>query len=389
MTTRLIDALAQMLGDDGNPIAGAQLRFLVAGSTGTTAFQNTYADLNLSIANANPLPLEAGGRVPPVFVQPVYYRIRYENSDGSLIKEADYVGGPEAQGQYGAWNNEQVYSQDEIVYYLGKYYRSIDSGNQNNEPGSTPDWTELNNPEKYSALASYGVDRLVYDSGVLYRSTQALNLGNTPAASPDFWDKINGIPAWGSSTSFKINDFSIDSAGNLQKASANSINVNPTTPSTSWNQVHEDFEWNSAKTYASGAQAWRSGYRYFSQQAANLNHDPATDTAFTWWKPEWATIDALTKVKWLSGGGALTAYFENVLTDSGIYAIPLASSVPANGALLVTKNDANRAGTPTIQTQGGNTLTWSGAPDTAMQLLTTKREVYKLVSDGVSTWRIS
>lgn len=342
MTSRLIEAFEQFLNDDGTPIADGQLRFLVAGSTGTSAFQDTFSDINLSNPNPNPLPIQATGRIPAVWVPDLYYRIRYEHTDGTLIKEVDYVGSPETQGQWGAWNNETVYTIDKIVYYSGKFYRSNTGGNQDNQPDISGEWSELDVPEKYSAAVTYGLHKLVYDGGILYVSMQATNLNHAPSTSHAWWQRVNNIPHWGSTTTYRLYDQAIDS----------------------------------------------NGVVVVSQQNNNLNHNPVGDSG-TWWKPQWQTVDGLTQVKYLSGGGNLTAYWDNWLTDSNSYALPAASTVPANGALVVTKPDKYRASTPTVTLTGGDYLEWSGANNfDGIQLLTSHIEVLKFVSNGSNGWRI-
>lgn len=342
MTSRLLEAFEQFLNDDGTPIADGQLRFLVAGSTGTTAFQDTFSDINLQSANANPLPIQASGRIPAVWVPDLFYRIRYERTDGTLIKEADYVGSPETQGQFGAWNNETVYTIDKIVYYSGKFYRSNVGGNQDKQPDISSEWSELDIPEKYNATVTYGLHKLVYDAGILYVSSQAANLNHAPATNPNWWQRVGGIPTWGSATTYAQYALAIDSNGVLQ----------------------------------------------VSQQGTNLNHNPVGDSG-AWWKPQWQTVDGLTQVKYLSGGGNLTAFWDNWLTDSNSYALPAASTVPANGVLVVTKPDKYRTNTPTVTLTGGDYLE-SSAPNNfdGIGLLTSHLEVIKFISNGSNGWRI-
>lgn len=340
MTSRLIEAFEQFLNDDGTPIADGQLRFLVAGSTGTSAFQDTFSDINLSNPNPNPLPIQATGRIPAVWVPDLYYRIRYEHTDGTLIKEVDYVGSPETQGQWGAWNNETVYTIDKIVYYSGKFYRSNTGGNQDNQPDISSEWSELDVPEKYSSTVTYGLNKLVYDAGTLYVSAQAGNLNHAPSTSHAWWQRVNNIPHWGSTTAYRLYDQAIDS----------------------------------------------NGVVVVSQQNNNLNHNPVGDSG-TWWLPLWAVMPT-NSVLVMSGGGALTARRIHELTDSSTYTLPAANSVPADTILQVYKSDTYRTSQPVVQRAGSDLIQWSGGTDTSYTFDYGYSRARTFKSNGVDRWRV-
>lgn len=337
MTSRLLEAFEQFLNDDGTPIADGQLRFLVAGSTGTSAFQDTFSDINLQNANANPLPIQASGRIPAVWVPDLFYRIRYERTDGTLIKEADYVGSPETQGQFGAWNNETVYTIDKIVYYSGKFYRSNVGGNQDKQPDISSEWSELDIPEKYNATVTYGLHKLVYDAGILYVSAQAANLNHAPATNPNWWQRVGGIPTWGSATPYAQYALAIDSNGVVQ----------------------------------------------VSQQNTNLNHNPVGDSG-AWWQPL-----SIQKGVTLSGGGAMSRSLPNFFTDSSTYTLPAANSLPADSVVFGIKQDRYRTAQPIVQRAGSDTITnATGATDTSIQYDYGYKTTVEFKTDGISNWSI-
>ena len=342
MAQRLLDAFAQYFSDAGEVLTDGQLRFCVSGGS-TSDLLDTFSDINLENPNTNPLPLEAGGRVPDCYGYNRYYKIRLEYTDGTLIQEFDPVGGPTADTEFGPWNNELVYNKNQIVIYGDKFWRSSVNGNQGGIPGVSDNWEEIKFNEVWDDNIDYPVDFIVQRLGGLYVSTKPTNINQDPQTQFDYWQKINNIPNWGATYTYRQYALSIGSNGVI----------------------------------------------YVSQQNNNLNHNPVGDSG-TWWKELWETIDGLTQVKYLSGGATLSALWDNWLTDSTSFPLPAAASVPANSQLVVTKPDKNRTGTPTVTVFAGDHLEWSGANDTSgIQLLTSKIEVIKFISNGVDAWRIA
>lgn len=341
MAQRLLDAFSQYFSNGGEVLTDGQLRFCVSGGS-TSDLLDTFSDINLDNPNTNPLPLEAGGRVPDCFGYDQYYKIRLEFTDGTLIQEFDPVGGPASAGEFGPWNNERVYNKNQITTHSNRYWRSLDNGNQGNEPSTSSDWVEIKFIEQYLAGVEYPLNFIVQDAGLIYRGLQPANAGHTPASNPEWWERIGSIPKYSTKVTYAQYDMAVDSNGVVQ----------------------------------------------VSQQNANLNHNPIGDSG-SWWKPQWQTVDGLTQVKYLSGGGDLTAFWDNWLTDSNSYALPAANTVPANAQLVVTKPDKYRTSTPTVTLTGGDYLEWSGANNfDGIQLLTSHIEVLKFVSNGSNGWRI-
>lgn len=337
--SRIIDPLEQFFDDAGDPLIDGLLYFY---ETGTNTALDTFSDVNLVNVNTNPLPLTAAGRCPNAYGYNRLYRVVLKTSAGVQILQRDNVGSFAAESAFSAWIFDKTYLKAEIVTYGYKYYRSNVDGNIGNTPDSTGQWSELDIPEKYSSTVTYGLHKLVYDAGAIYISAQAANVGNAPTTAHAWWQRVNNIPYWGSTSTYRHYDLAIDS----------------------------------------------NGVVVVSQQNTNLNHNPVGDSG-TWWKPQWQTVDGLTQVKYLSGGGNLTAFWDNWLTDSNSYALPAANTVPANAQLVVTKPDKYRTNAPTITLTGGDYLEWSGANNTdGIQLLTSHIEVLKFVSNGSNGWRI-
>ena len=62
---RIIDAFTQFFDDNGDPLVDGFLKFVESGTNNTD--KDTSADVNETIPNANPVPLDGAGRCPNVF----------------------------------------------------------------------------------------------------------------------------------------------------------------------------------------------------------------------------------------------------------------------------------------------------------------------------------
>ena len=84
---RLGDIGKQFFTDDGKPLAGGKLFFY---DTGTTDLATTYSDSDQTVANANPVVLDAAGRMPDVFYTGSL-KIVLTDADDVIIEERDPV----------------------------------------------------------------------------------------------------------------------------------------------------------------------------------------------------------------------------------------------------------------------------------------------------------
>jgi len=337
--SRIIDPLEQFFDDAGNPLIEGLLYFY---ETGTNTPLDTFSDVNLTTPNTNPVQLTASGRCPNTYGYNQLYRVVLKSSADVQIMQRDNVGSLSGDGSFTPWIFDKIYNKPDITVYEDKFYLSKVDNNQDNQPDISTQWAQIRFLEDYKSGFAYSKNDVVFSGFIPYLSLVDANTGNTPVSSPNQWERIGSIPKYSTNRTYAQYDLAIDANGVLQ----------------------------------------------VSQQNTNLNHNPVGDSG-AWWKPQWQTVDGLTQVKYLSGDGALSPYWDNWLTDSSSYSIPAANTVPANTALVVTKPDKYRTSTPTVTMSGGDYLESSAANDFGgIQLLNSRIEVFKFISNGSNGWRI-
>ena len=90
-------ALAQQIDINGQPLAGCQVTFYVAGTVAT--LQNNYADFGLTTPQANPLACDQTGRIPMFWLADGLIHVRLTDSFGSpIIDTTMQVLGPSSGG---------------------------------------------------------------------------------------------------------------------------------------------------------------------------------------------------------------------------------------------------------------------------------------------------
>lgn len=350
MTERFRNPVIKYTTDTLKTLPGSKLYFY---QNGTSTPKTVYADKNKVTSLGSVVTSDSAGIFVPIFLDGTY-RVTLKNAAGTTQTgwPVDNVGGEDTAGAFDDWSAITSYSIGDIVTGSnGLRYVATANSNLNNDPTIAANqptyWIEYKTSTAWNVLSTYALyDRIQYTDGAVYISLQNSNTGNTPA--------INS--AW-------------------------------------WKKTRDGEYWNSSTTYASGVYVYEGELRYKSMQSSNTNHTPSTDTSFTWWKPEYRveleSSPQLTQVKYLSGGGNLFAEWDNWITDSNSYALPAANTVPANTALVVTKPDKYRTNTPTITLTGGDYLESSAANDfDGIELLNTRIEVFKFISNGSNGWRI-
>lgn len=177
------------LDNNGRPLSAGTLTFY---ETGTTTLKNTYSDDAETIANTNPVVLDAAGRQPDIFFSGVA-KVVIKDEDGVQIDVADPVGESSTSAAFTAWVVSVEYGLgDTVTGPDGNYYVSITSGNNGNNPSISPtQWQELQYIFTYNANYSYEAGDVCLSANQLYVSLVGTNLANTPATSPTDWKPLN------------------------------------------------------------------------------------------------------------------------------------------------------------------------------------------------------
>lgn len=184
-------------------------------------------------------------------------------------------------------------------------------------------WTLGRYADAWSATKVYPKGAVVgYVSGAtgaFYQSLVDDNLGNIPSSSPSQWRQIGttvSYTTWSGATTYAAGDQVVVQNGQVcslfQSLQAANLNHAPLTSPTWWEHLGDSYpEWDSATTYAAEDRVidLRTHRIYEAAQGSNLNHDPTTDTAQTWWLDagatnRWAMFDTST--------GSQTVYGETI-----------------------------------------------------------------------------
>lgn len=182
----------QYFDDAGDPLISGKLHFY---ESGTTTGKDTFADVNLTVLNANPVELTAAGRQPDIFFDGVA-RVVLTKSDTTQVEVRDPSGDTGIIGGIPTWNAVTVYgSGDTVVGPDGNFYISIFSGNQANDPTTTPAaWTQIRFIRVWNTNETYGIGQVAEGSDfALYSSLTNSNLGNDPLIDVTNWKGV--LPA--------------------------------------------------------------------------------------------------------------------------------------------------------------------------------------------------
>jgi len=207
---------AQYFDDAGDPLGGGKLYFY---ESGTTTLKNTYADINLTIPNTNPIILTAAGRQPNIFFNGNAKGILADKNDVQILVR-DPIG--ETGTNFGdAWVATTIYSANSVVIGSdGVYYRSLANGNQNNNPTTTSGfWTLLYSVE-WNAGITYSVGDVVTYGSTQYQSLQNTNLNQNPSTQTAYW--VSLAFAWLSTRTYAINENVVGTDGILYTSLQNS-----------------------------------------------------------------------------------------------------------------------------------------------------------------------
>ena len=186
MTNRFINPVPQFLDGSGNPLISGKLYVY---ESGTNTLKNTFADVDLSIPNTNPVILGGDGRTPNIFFQGSA-KIILTDDDDVQIWERDPVSAEEIGGAFSDWTATFTYSTGDIVQGSdGNYYQSITNNNQGNDPTISPaNWEEIEFIRVWNTNVTYAIGDIVKASdNFFYRSKTNSNQGNDPTTDTTNW----------------------------------------------------------------------------------------------------------------------------------------------------------------------------------------------------------
>lgn len=216
---------AQYFDDAGDPLSSGKLYFY---DSGTTTPKVTYADINFTIPNTNPVILTAAGRQPNIFFDGVAKAILADKNDVQILVR-DPVG--ETGTNFGdPWVATRIYSTNSVVIGSdGVYYRSLVAANQNNNPTTTSGFWSLLYSIQWNSGITYQEGSIVTYDGEQYQSLTNSNLNNNPSTSPVNWTLLSF--AWISTAEYADNQNAVGSDGVLytSQQAANTGN-DPTDP---------------------------------------------------------------------------------------------------------------------------------------------------------------
>lgn len=172
-----------------------------------------------------------------------------------------------------SWSASTLYLPGSVVKDAnGKLWISDAAENLNNEPGTSDVWDQYFGPmtaDLHDADTTYFAGELVYTvvgtgGFVVWLSLESSNE-----------DVPGTATAWATTTTYGLND--VVSYGGYQWRSLITLNAG-TTPAVAPN------DWSEVVTYSAAQTVTASdGYIYSSVGGSNLDHDPALDTAGTYW----------------------------------------------------------------------------------------------------------
>jgi len=174
-----------------NPLSKGKLFFF---ESGTNDDKKTFADVNETIENTQPVLLLGDGRVPNIFYSGSA-KVTLTDSDEAQIWSKDPVTTGGDSGEFAdPWDAITIYNINGVVDLNSDFYVSIINNNQNNNPATTPAaWTQFDLLKRWNTNETYGVgDPVTATDSLVYISLISPNTGNDPITSPAEWNTVTG-----------------------------------------------------------------------------------------------------------------------------------------------------------------------------------------------------
>jgi len=342
---RIIDAFAQFFDGSGDPLVNGWLKFTLSGTNNTD--KDTYADISETIANTNPLQLDAEGRCPNVFGQGAYRVTSFTHdavldAPGSQIQQFDPVGNLAGGAPFEDWNSVSIYSIGNIVAGSdSNYYISLINDNQGNDPTlDAVSWMQIELVTYWNANKTYSSGdrvRISGTSGYIFTSLVDNNSNKDPGTNSVEW-QADLIRTWDATSEFALNEVVVDSNGVL----------------------------------------WRSTV------ADNLNNNPNDYDA-----AEWRSV-VTEPIYPQTGGATLLVNTINELQDGSTYTLPEADTVQNGDWIICEQPDKYSSFTPTVQVGGTDAMEDSDGDDADGEVLFDAgvSSIVRFISNGVDKWRI-
>ena len=178
---RYISPVPQYFDAAGDPLAFGKLFFFISGTDDPLA---TFADVNETIPNTQPVVLTGDGRVPNIFFSGSA-KVILEDQGNVQFWSKDPVSAGGGAGSIGDdWDAISIYQIDDVVNFEDRLYVSIINANQNNNPSTSPTaWTQFDLLKRWNINETYSIgDAVTTDQGTFTTSILDNNLGNDPDA---------------------------------------------------------------------------------------------------------------------------------------------------------------------------------------------------------------
>ena len=139
------------------------------------------------------------------------------------------------------WNTVITYIINDTVMYLGSRYLSLQNGNVGNNPQSGPAgfWRLIapnGSPWLWDAFTTYALNNITFYQGFWYRSLQNANIGNAPG-SPLFWTLYasgESIPTWDPTVAYTIDNIILYQGSYYRSLTSPNTANSPLTSFTNW-----------------------------------------------------------------------------------------------------------------------------------------------------------
>ena len=241
--SRFNNPVPDYTNNSGTLLANGLLYFY---ESGTNTTKITYADVNETIANTQPLVLNGDGSVPNCFFSGSA-KVILADADGVQQWERDPVTATESSSFGETWDSVSIYSLNEVVTFNGILYVSITASNQNNNPSSVPAaWTQFDLLKRWNASETYAArDPVIATDYSIYVSLSNGNIGNNPNTDGGVNWQATGLGAstvipfvdWDLSTNYGVG------GKNIVTGSDGSYYVSLQTPNLNKDPISEPTFW--------------------------------------------------------------------------------------------------------------------------------------------------